>query len=72
MNGYRKEYTIRRAIPTKNSLEVTFPFEVVDKEARSRNMTVEEFIGQYVVIAEFNGGDGVHYTFALANSHLRG
>lgn len=61
--GYRTKYNLRRAIRTKNSLEVTFPFAVVEKEARARGLTVEEFIKQFVAVAEYDSFEGVHYTF---------
>jgi hypothetical protein len=61
--GYRKEYRIRRPIPNKDSIEVTFPFEVIDKMARQEGITVDEFLNKYVAIAEYNGFEGVRYTF---------
>ena len=61
--AYRKKYNIRRAIPNKNSLEVTFPYAVVEKEARTRGLTVDEFIERYKVIAQYNAFEGVHYIF---------
>lgn len=61
--GYRKFYRLRKAIPDAKSVEVTFPYEVVDKEARNRGLTVEQFIDQFQVTAEFNGFNGVRYTF---------
>lgn len=66
--GYWKEYRLRRAVQGKDSLEVTFPYEVVDKEARTRGITVEEFISQFMVRAEYDGFNGVRYTFVPINN----
>ena len=61
--GYRKVYRLRTSVRGKKSIEVTFPYEVVEKQAREHDLTVEEFLSTYQAIAQFNGGDGVHYTF---------
>ena len=63
-NTYRKKYNLRLSQGDKaKSIEVTFPYEVIDKEARNLNLTIREFIEQYYAIAQFNGFDGVIYTF---------
>lgn len=61
--GFRKRYRLRRAVQGKESLEVTFPFEVVEREARRRGITVDEFIKQFVAEVEYNGAPSVVYTF---------
>lgn len=61
--GYRKEYKIRRAINGKDSLEVTIPYEVIDKLARQESISVEEYMDTHIAIAEYNGFEGVRYTF---------
>ena len=60
---YRRPYRLRMAQPTAKTLEVTFPFEVVEREARRNELSVGEFIKQFQVIAYFNGIGGVLYTF---------
>jgi len=62
-HSLRREYRLRTAIPGKKYIEVTFPFEVVEREARKVNLTVEEFCEQYTAVALFDGFDGVFYTF---------
>jgi hypothetical protein len=63
-NAYRKQYNFRFSQGDRaKSIEVTFPYEVVDKEARNHNLTIREFIAQYHAIAQFNGFEGVMYTF---------
>jgi hypothetical protein len=64
LDAYRKIYRLRLSQGSRaNSIEVTFPYQVVEKEARKLNMPVEEFIEKFQVIASFNGFDGVAYTF---------
>lgn len=61
--GYRRTYRLRVAVPNSKCIEVTFPYEVVEREATNHGMTVQEFISQYEAIAEYNSFEGVHYTF---------
>jgi hypothetical protein len=68
--AYRKTYKLRLAQANRfKSIEVTFPYEVVDKEARKRGITVEEFIKLFQVVAQFNGFDGVMYHFEEIKSN---
>ena len=62
-DAYRRSYSLRVAIPGKKSAEVTFPYEVIEREARRRDITAEEFIRQYQVVAQFDNFDGVFYSF---------
>lgn len=64
--GYKKTYKIRRAIPGRNYITTGIPYEVIEREAAKRELSVDEFISQYVVIAEYNNFDGIHYTFKEA------
>lgn len=65
---YRKIYKLRYGQGNSHkSLEITFPYEVIDKEARSRNISVDEFMERFVAIAEYDGFDGVRYTFEENN-----
>lgn len=61
--GYKKTYRLRHAIPGSKSVEVTFPYEVVDKEARKRGMSVSDFIARFQAAAQYNNFKGVIYTF---------
>ena len=60
--GYRKTYRLRTAVPGRKSIEVTFPYEVVEKEARSKGLTISEFLDRFQAIAEYDNFDGVRYT----------
>ena len=61
--GYRKVYRLRVAVPGRKSIEVTFPYEVVEKEARNRGLTMDEFINCFQAVAEYNNFEGVIYKF---------
>jgi hypothetical protein len=70
IDSYRKTYRLRLAQGNRtNTIEVTFPSQVVDKEARKRNLTVEQFIEKYQVVALYNGFDGVLYQFEEINQN---
>jgi len=61
--GYRKTYRLRIAVPGRKSIEVTFPYEVVEKEARREGLTIVEFLSRFQAIAEYDGFEGVLYRF---------
>jgi len=61
--AYELSFKLRRAQSKKKSLEVTFPYNVVEKEAKLHGLTVNEFIKEYEVVAQYNGFQGVRYIF---------
>ena len=61
--GYRKEYKLRRLVPGRKYISAGVPYEVVEREASKRNMTVDDFIEQFVVVAEYDNFEGIRYTF---------
>lgn len=64
IDAYQRKYKLRLAQGTrKNSFEVTFPYDVVDKEARKRGISIEEFITRFQAVAQYDGFEGVMYTF---------
>lgn len=68
-DSLRKQYRLRIAIPGKKSVEVTFPYEVVEREARKRALTIFEFLEQYMAVAHYDNFDGVLYTFEKAGEN---
>jgi hypothetical protein len=70
LDSYRKNYRIRLAQKgnSNRSYEVTFPFDVIDKEARKHNLSINEFIKKYQAVAQYDGFEGVLYTFEKIQS----
>lgn len=64
LTGFQKRYRIRRAIPNINSVEVTFPFEVIDRKARELGISVDNLLSTYSVVADYDH-DTVKYTLDL-------
>lgn len=61
--AFRKIYRLRQPNPGSKAVEVSFPWEVLEREARSRSLSVTEFIQRFVVAAEYGDFEGVRYTF---------
>lgn len=64
--GYRRTYKMRRLIPGKKHIAVAIPYEVIERQAALHELSVEDFIDQYVAVAEYNSFEGIHYTFQKA------
>jgi hypothetical protein len=65
-NVYQKTYKMRQQGREKQNIVVSIPPEIVEKEARRRNLNVEEFVQQFRVVANYNGFEGVLYKFVPA------
>jgi len=64
INGaLRRPYRLRVAVPGAKSVEVTFPYEVVEREARRHGLTVAQFLKAFIAIAHYDNFDGVFYSF---------
>ena len=62
---YQKRYRIRRAVSKDvDRLEVTFPYEVIDRKARELGLSVDDFLSSYSAVAEYDD-DVVRYTLEL-------
>lgn len=62
-DALRKEYQIRIPVEGRKSFIVTMPYEVVEREARRRDLTINDFLEKYQVIAHYDNFEGVIYTF---------
>lgn len=61
---YRREYLIRLPVEGRKSFVVTMPYEIIEREARQRGLTIEEFLAKYIAVAQYgNTFEGVLYTF---------
>lgn len=61
--GYRRTYKMRQLVKGAKHISVAIPYEVIERQASLHNMTVADFVKNFVAIAEFNSFEGVHYTF---------
>lgn len=61
--GYRRTYKLRKLIPNRRYVSVGLPFEVIEREAANLGITPDQFIAQHIAVAEYDGFDGVRYTF---------
>lgn len=68
--GYKKEYRLKVLVRGRKSINVTVPYEVVQREAEKRDMTVDDFIASFVAVAEYNNFEGIRYTFKEATNKL--
>lgn len=63
--GYKQVYKMRQLVKGAKHITVAIPYQVIERQATIHGLTVEEFIVKYEAVAEYNGFDGVHYTFQL-------
>lgn len=61
--GYKRTYRIRILVHGKKHAVSGIPYEVLEREAALRNLTVDEFIERYEVVSEYNNFDGIRQTF---------
>ncbi len=62
-NPYKKRYKMNIVGREGLTTTVAIPPEVVEKQAADVGLTTEQFIKQYRAVAQYNGFDGVLYTF---------
>ena len=63
VNAYEKPYRVRMF---DRNYAVSVPPEVIRKEAKSRGLTVKEFLKRFVLVAKYNSFDGILYQFREA------
>lgn len=61
--NYQKIYKMRKVGEDGQNIVVSVPPEVIEREARKRGLTIDQFIERFRVVAEFNGFEGIHYNF---------
>ncbi len=65
--GYKKSYKMRQIVKGRKYISVAIPYEVVERQATIAGLTVEEFLEQYIAVAEYNNFEGIRYTFEKVN-----
>jgi len=61
--GYRRSFRIRILIPGRKHAVAGIPYEVLEREAALRGITVDEFVEKYEVVSEYDNFDGIRQTF---------
>ena len=61
--GYKKEYKMRVLIPGKKHITVAIPYEVIERQATINELTVKEFLEQFVAVCEYDNDAGIFYSF---------
>ena len=49
----------------RKSFVVTMPYEVVEREARRRGLSLDEFLERYQAVAHYDNFEGIIYTFEV-------
>ncbi len=65
---YRKVFRMQATGASGKTVRTSVPSEVVEREARRRNMPIEEFITQFRVEWLFNGFEGAWARFVPKES----
>ena len=62
-DAINKKYRIRTTGREGSALETTIPRDIVEREARRHNMSIDEFIEKFEVNWNYDSFDGAHFTF---------
>lgn len=60
---YKKRYKMNAVGKDGLTTTVAIPPEVIDRKAEEEGITPEEFLKTYRAVAQYNGFEGVLYTF---------
>lgn len=63
---YEKPYRMR---VFKGNVAVSVPPEVIRKEAKKYGLTVDKFIEQFRLVAQYNSFEGIHYQFVKGENN---
>jgi hypothetical protein len=61
--GFEKIFRMRRAVKGAKCIIIGIPYELVKREADKNNLTVDQFIETFVVVATYNDSDVITYRF---------
>lgn len=60
---YTKIYKMRYEVRGRKYIVSGVPYELVEKEAKAKGLTVDEFIEQYRVVWQYNGAKDIKLSF---------
>jgi len=63
IDAYKRRYKMRAVGQDGLNIIVSMPRIVVEREAEKQGLTVDEFLKQFNVVAQFDNFEGVMYTF---------
>ena len=69
---YQRPYKMRSLGREGLNTVVSIPRAVLEREARKREISLQEFLGKYVAIANYDNFDGVFYSFELSKNNHEG
>lgn len=64
-NLLAKRYAIRRPYKGAKAVEISAPYEVIEREARRNDLDVDGFMKQYEVECLYDSFEGLHYRFVI-------
>ena len=62
-DAFTKRYRMRKAVAGAKTITTTLPSQVIEREAKRRGITTEEFLDCYEVEFLFNGVPGAFLRF---------
>ena len=62
-DAYKKTYRLRRTGENGKTVEASIPPQVIEREARKRKLSVEEFTERFNVQWSYNSFEGLHLAF---------
>lgn len=62
-NTYKKPYKMRAQGREGLNTVVSIPRVVLDREARKLGISIQEFLEQYMAVAQYDNFDGLFYSF---------
>ena len=65
-DAYKRYYKIRATGREGLSFETTIPREVIVKEAEKQDMSLDDFVDNFVALWRYNDFRGMHFEFVKA------
>ena len=60
---YTRVYKMRFPITGRNYIIIGVPHELVEQQAHTKGLTIDEFIQQYRIVWEYNDSGAIQVTF---------
>jgi hypothetical protein len=63
VQGYEREYRMRRAVKGKNYILTGIPIEFIERQARKNKMTIDQFMKEFKAVATYNNKNFITFRF---------